>query len=136
MLILSCTFQVWYLAWNSSRHLWTGMDKTEYQWELYFKCTVPMEDSNEILGGKKCSPSAVISSSIRFKQWYYSKRQRRMLCITQCSLSEMKYSILFLPTLDSSAIITLSNSKYSWVGRNNLTREDAFVDHTVITVLY
>lgn len=59
-----------------------------------------------------------------------------MLCITQGSLSEMKYSILCLPTLDCSAILTLSNCKTLQVGRNNLTREDALGDHTVITVLY
>lgn len=59
-----------------------------------------------------------------------------MLCITQGPLSEIKYSILFLPTLDCSAILPLSNCKSLQVGRNNLTREDALGDHAVITVLY
>jgi len=131
------TFQAWYLAWHSSRHSWTDMEKTKYQWELCFQYMTPMEESNEILGGKKRVLQQSTLPALGFNNdTYYYRRQRRIFCITQCSLSAIKYSILFLPMLDCSAIVTLTNCKYSRVGRNNLTREDALGDHTVITVLY
>ena len=98
---------------------------------------VPMEDSNETLGGKKKNEVLQQSTLPALGLNNDTILGGKGGCsVSPSALSEMKYSILFLPTLDCSAIITLSNHKYSQVGRNNLTREDALGDHTVITVLY